>query len=60
MPPEVFYEKSVSYKFHNIHKKTPVLKSLLKKLYLKETPTQMFSCDYREISKNTYFEEVIV
>ena len=24
---------------------------------LKETPTQLFSCDYCEIFKNTYFEE---
>ena len=24
--------------------------------YIKETPTQMFSCDYWEIFKNTYFE----
>ena len=23
----------------------------------KETPTQMFSCEYWEISKNSYFEE---
>ena len=26
-------------------------------LYYKETPTQLFSCEYCEISKNTYFEE---
>ena len=26
-------------------------------LYQKETPTQVFSCDYCEISKNTCFEE---
>ena len=25
--------------------------------YLQETPTQVFSCEYYEISKNTYFEE---
>ena len=25
--------------------------------YQKETPTQLFSCEYCEIFKNTYFEE---
>ena len=29
--PEVFYKKSCSLKFHNIHSKTPVLESLIKK-----------------------------
>ena len=44
---------------------TPVLKSLFNKAaqpfssatLLKETPTQMFSCDYCEIFMNTYFGE---
>ena len=26
-------------------------------LYLKETPAQVFSCEYCQIFKNTYFEE---
>ena len=26
-------------------------------LFWKETPTQLFSCEYCEIFKNTYFEE---
>ena len=26
-------------------------------LYQKETPTEVFSCEYCEIFKNTYFEE---
>ena len=26
-------------------------------LYQKETPTQVFSCEYYEISKSSYFEE---
>ena len=26
-------------------------------LYLKETPAQVFSCEYCKIFKNTYFEE---
>ena len=32
---------------------TPVLESL----FSLETPTQMFSCEYSEISKKTYFKE---
>ena len=50
--------------FRHIHKKTPVLKSLLNKVaaskactFIKKTTSQMFSCEYCEISKNTYFEE---
>ena len=41
-----------------------MLESLFKKLqgrglehYQKETPTQVFSCKYFEIFKNTYFEK---
>ena len=36
------------------------LQELLKiilELYYKETPTQMLSCEYWKISKNTYLEE---
>ena len=50
--------------FHHIHKKTLVLKSVLNKVaqskactFIKNTTTQMFSCEYCEISKNTHFEE---
>ena len=57
MPPELFYKKSFSWKFHSIYKRTPVLKSLL--TLLKKALTQMFSCEYWEISKNTYFEEQV-
>ena len=35
--------------------KTPVLKSLFNKLYQKETPAQVFSCEYCEIFKNRFF-----
>ena len=48
----------------NIHRKTPVLESLFNKVaglkacnYIKETPTQVFSCEYYKIFKNTYFEK---
>ena len=40
-----------------------MLESLLNKgagflqLYKKDTPTQVFSCEYREIFINTYFEK---
>ena len=51
-------------KFRNIHKKTPVLKSLLNKdlkIYYNETLIQMFSCEYCEIFLRipTYFEEYL-
>ena len=35
-PPEVFYEKSCSQKFHTIHRKTPVPESLFNKVELKK------------------------
>ena len=51
-----------------IVKISPVLESLFDKvadlkapvcesLYYKETPTQVFSCEYRKIFKSTYFED---
>ena len=58
---EVLYKRSCSYKFSNIHRKPPVFKSHFNKIadltYLKETPTEVFSCEYCEILKSTYFEE---
>ena len=30
------------------------------KLYAEETPAQVFSCDYEEIFKSTYFQEYLV
>ena len=44
--PEVFCKKDVLRNFEKIHKKTPVPESL--------TPTQRFSCEFCEISKNTF------
>ena len=35
--------------------KTPVLKSLFNKLYQKETPAQVFSCEYCEILRKAFF-----
>ena len=29
-------------------------------MYLRETPTQVFSCEYFEIFKNTYFEVLLI
>ena len=45
-----------------LHSKTPVLESPFNKvvglpLYLKETPTQVFSYEIYVFFKNTYFEE---
>ena len=47
-------KKRCSGKFRKCHKKKPVLESVFNK---KETPTQIFSCEICEISKNTHFEE---
>ena len=47
--------------FCNIHRKTPVLESLCGssslQFYQKQSPMLMFSCEYYEIFKDTYFEE---
>ena len=54
-PPEVFYKRSCSQKFAIF-----TGKHLCWSLFLireKETPTLVFSWEYCEIFKNTYFEE---
>ena len=60
-PPNVFYEERCSQKFHKIHRKTPVPQSLFKpqacKFIKKETLAQVFSCDFCEVFKNTFFTE---
>ena len=64
-PPEVFYKKSVLKNFAMFsYRKAHVLESQKKKyipedlqLHLKKAPTQLLSCEYCEIFKNTYFEE---
>ena len=51
----------------NIHMETPVLESLFNKaaglpvckFIKKETPIQVFSCDYCKVFKKTYFEEYL-
>ena len=48
-----------SKKCLNIHRKTPVLESLFNELYEKETPTRVFSCEYYEIFKDSFFTELI-
>ena len=44
-----------------MHKKTPVLEALFDKvaglLEIKKKLTQLFSCEYYKMFKNTYFEE---
>ena len=78
-PPEVFCKKICSWKFHKIHRKTPVPEAffnkaaglrpvtLLKKrlwpqacnFIKKEILVQVFSCEFCEISKSTFFGEHI-
>ena len=65
-PSEVFYKKWCSSKFGKCHRKTPVLEYFLMKFQawrsttlLKETPTQLFSCEICDILKNTYSEELL-
>ena len=53
--PEVFYEKRCSYKFHKIYSKTPVPEACT--FIKKETLAQVLSCEFCEISKNTFFTE---
>ena len=50
-PPEVFSEKKCSQKFRKIHR--PEACNFIKK----ETHAQMFSCEFCEIFKNTFFTE---
>ena len=49
--------KQVLLILRHIHRKTPVLKYLFNKLYLKETPAQVFSYEYREIFKDSFFNK---
>ena len=64
-PAEVFCKKRCSQKFRKIHSKTPVPESLFDKvtglrpatLFKKKSLTQIFSFEFCEISKNTFFTE---
>ena len=59
-PPKVFYKKAV-LKNLEIFTGKHLCRSffLIKLLYQKKDPTQMFACEYCEIFKNIYFEEHI-
>ena len=56
-------EKRRYWKFRKIHKKAPVSESFFKvanvarNFIKKETLAQVFSCEFYEVSKNTYFIE---
>ena len=54
----MFCEKSVHEFFAIFAEKHPswIFSDSGVQLYQKETPTQVFSCKYRKIFKNTYFE----
>ena len=69
-PPEAFCKKICSWKFHKIHRKTPVPETFFNKVAArlwpqacnfikKETLVQVISCEFCEISKNTFFTEHI-
>ena len=49
-------KKVFSQKVRNICSKTRVLEPLFNKHCYKEIPTQMFSCKYRKIFKNSFFQ----
>ena len=60
-PPELFYA-TCSETFHCIYMEALVLefpfnKALRPETLLKQTPTQVFSCEYCSIFKNNFFEE---
>ena len=57
-------QNSCPWIIHKIHRKKPVLESLLIKLQFwgpatlfKKTPTQTLSCEISKLFKNSYFEE---
>ena len=53
-------QDSCPEKTHKFHKKTSVLQSLFNKVYKnKETPAQVFSCEFCETFKNTCFTEYL-
>ena len=60
-PPEVFYEKRCSQKFNKIHRKhlcqSPFFKPQACNFIKKETPAEVFSREFCEISKNIFFIE---
>ena len=55
-PPQMFYKKGFLKHFTIFTEKHLCWPASLQ-LYLKETPTQVFSSEYYEIVKNIYFEE---
>ena len=46
-----------SHHFPKFRRRKPVLESVFNKVYLKETPAQVFSGEICENFKNTYFEK---
>ena len=55
-PPEVSCKKRCSKRFCKIHRKTPQACNVIKK----ETLAQVLSCEFCEISKNTFFAEDVL
>ena len=62
------FQNRCSKKFRILYRKKPVLESLFDKscrpesfqTYEKETPTQMFSCEYCESFKNSFFYRTLL
>ena len=62
-PQETFCKKMCSWKFHKIHRKTPVPETFYNKVgsgIIKETLVQVFSCEFCEISKKTFLQNTSV
>ena len=56
----MFLKIDLLKKFFNVHIHTPAFEFLINKglqLYEKQTPTEMFSFEYFEIIKSTFFSE---
>ena len=56
-PPEVFCGKKCSQKFHKIHRKVPVPELHFQQSCRPQALAQVFSCEFCEISRNTFFTE---
>ena len=63
----LYLEAATGDVYENVHMETPVLESLFNKaaglpvckFIKKETPIQVFSCDYCKVFQKTYFEKYL-
>ena len=54
-PQKLFYKKGASKKFLKVHRKVPTLESFFFNFIKKETPTQVFSCEFCQILRTPVF-----